>query len=180
MIYGKRIRLRAPERDDVPRFVAWLNDPEVRQGLSMYLPLSISEEEKWFEQMLERPANEHPLTIDVRNTEDWIPIGNCGFFSIDWRNRVSEVGIFIGDKSYWNQGYGSEAMGMLLRHGFLTLNLNRIFLRVFESNPRAIRAYEKSGFIHEGRQRQAEYQNGKYIDVLLMSVIRSEWKPITE
>ena len=177
MIYGERIRLRAPERDDLPRFVAWLNDPEVRQGLSLYLPLSSSEEEKWFDSMLERPASEHPLTIEVRQNDGWIPIGNCGFINIDWQNRLSEVGIFIGEKSYWNNGYGSEAMGMLLKHGFLTLNLNRIFLRVFENNPRAIRAYEKTGFIHEGRQRQAEYQEGKYIDVLMMSVLRAEWQP---
>jgi diamine N-acetyltransferase len=177
MIYGKRIRFRAPERDDVPRFVAWLNDPEVREGISLFLPLSTSEEEKWFESMLERPASEHPLTIEVRDNDEWIPIGNCGFINIDWRNRASEVGIFIGEKSYWNQGYGTEAMGMLLKHGFQTLNLNRIFLRVFESNPRAIRAYEKAGFIHEGSLRHAEYKNGEYIHVLLMSVIRSEWQP---
>lgn len=175
MIYGKRIRLRAPEKGDVPRFTAWLNDPEVRQGLSMYLPLSIAEEERWFENMLQQPANEHPLTIEVRQGESWIPIGNCGFMNIDWRNRASEVGIFIGEKSFWNQGYGTETMHLLLEHGFQTLNLNRIFLRVFGNNTRAIRSYEKAGFIHEGRMRQAEYQAGEYIDVLLMSVLRSEW-----
>ncbi len=175
MIYGKRIRLRAPEKGDVPRFTAWLNDPEVRQGLSMYLPLSIAEEERWFENMLQQPANEHPLTIEVRQGESWIPIGNCGFMNIEWRNRASEVGIFIGEKSFWNQGYGTETMRLLLEHGFQTLNLNRIFLRVFGNNARAIRSYEKAGFIHEGRMRQAEYQAGAYIDVLLMSVLRSEW-----
>lgn len=176
MIYGKRIRLRAPERDDVPRFAAWLNDPEVRQGLSMYLPLSISEEERWFEHMLQTPAGEHPLTIEVKRDETWIPIGNCSFMNIDWRNRSAEIGIFIGEKSFWNQGFGSEAMKLMLEHGFQTLNLNRIFLRVFQTNPRAINSYEKVGFIHEGRLRQAEYRDGKYVDVLLMSVLRSEWR----
>ncbi len=176
MIYGKRIRLRAPERDDVPRFAAWLNDPDVRQGLSMYLPLSISEEERWFENMLQSPTSEHPLTIEVKQDETWIPVGNCGFMNIDWRIRSAEIGIFIGEKSFWNQGLGTEAMKLMLKHGFLTLNLNRIFLRVFQTNPRAIRSYEKAGFIQEGRLREAEYQEGKYIDVLLMSVLRSEWR----
>jgi diamine N-acetyltransferase len=176
MIYGDRIRLRADERADLPRFVEWLNDPDVREGISSHLPQSQAEEEQWYETMLKTPHDEHPLAIDVR-TEDggWQLIGNCGFFDLKWRNRSAEVGIFIGDKSRWNQGYGTETMRMLLKHGFETLNLNRIYLNVFASNPRAIRCYEKVGFVHEGRQRQAEYQHGQYIDMLLMSVLRSEY-----
>jgi len=69
---------------------------------------------------------------------------------------------------------------LLLRHGFLTLNLNRVFLRVFETNPRAIRSYEKAGFIHEGRLRQAEFRDGQYVDILLMSVLRSEWEDASQ
>ena len=59
MIYGKRIRLRRPEKEDLPLFVRWLNDPEVQAGISMYLPIGMAEEEKWFEKMLERPVAEH-------------------------------------------------------------------------------------------------------------------------
>lgn len=175
MIYGDRVRLRHVEREDLPQFVVWLNDPEVSQGLSMHTPLSLAEEEDWFEKVLKRPIEERPLCIDVQKGDEWSLLGNCGFFSIDWRNRSAELGIFIGDKSYWNQGYGSEVMKMLLQHGFSTLNLHRIFLRVFEDNPRAIRVYEKAGFIHEGRQRQAEYHDGRFHDILLMSVLRPEW-----
>jgi RimJ/RimL family protein N-acetyltransferase len=80
----------------------------------------------------------------------------------------------IGDKTCWNQGYGTESVRLLCQHGFNTLNLNRIFLHVFESNPRAIRAYEKAGFTLEGRERQAEYKDGKFIDVLRMSLLKSE------
>jgi diamine N-acetyltransferase len=179
MIYGERIRLRAPTRDDLPRFTAWLNDSEIRQYISIILPFSIEEEEGWFEAMLKRPKEEHPLVIEVRQSEtkaeSWIPIGNLGFHEINWRVGSAELGIVIGEKAYWNQGYGGEAVSLMLRHGFETLNLNRIFLRVFESNPRAIRAYEKVGFVHEGRFRQAEYAGGKYVDVLFMSVLREEW-----
>jgi diamine N-acetyltransferase len=176
MIYGKRIRLRALEREDLPRFVAWFNDNEVTAGLSVFLPMSQDEEEQWYEGMLKIAPTEHPMMIEIRSDETWIPIGDCGFHKIDWRNQAAELGIVIGEKSYWNQGYGTEAMRLLLRHGFNTLNLNRIFLRVFESNPRAIRTYEKAGFVHEGCFRQAEYRNGRYVDVLFMSVLRSEWK----
>lgn len=175
MIYAERIRLRAPERHDVPRFTQWLNDSDILAGLLLYLPMSLAEEEKWFENMLARPAAEHPLVIEVRQGDEWLPVGNCGFHNIDWRCRAAEVGIFIGEKSLWNQGYGSEAMQLLLKHGFETLNLNRIALDVYETNPRAIRSYEKVGFVHEGRKRQAMYKNGQYLDILLMSVLREEW-----
>lgn len=176
MIYGKRIRFRHAEREDLPFFVAWLNNPEVRAGLSLYLPLSLAEEEQWFENMLKLPNDERPLVIEAQLGDNWKPIGNCGYHNLEWRNRVAEVGIVIGEKSYWNQGYGSEAMSLLLQHGFNTLNLNRIFLRVYETNKRAIHTYEKAGFIQEGRLRQAQYQEGNYIDVLVMSVLRTEWQ----
>ena len=175
MIYGERIRLRAPEREDVPRFQAWLNDPDVRSGLELHLPMSLVEEENWFEGMIKRPAAEHPLTIEVRNGDEWKPVGNIGLVNIDWRCRSAEVGIFIGEKALWNQGYGSEAMRLMLHHGFETLNLNRIFLRVHADNLRAVRAYEKAGYVHEGRFRQAEFKDGHYVDVLFMSVLKSEW-----
>src|SRR5262249_23759045 len=83
------------------------------------------------------------------------------------------------DKAYWNRGYGTEALRLLLRHGFHTLNLNRVALRVYGNNARAIHAYEKAGFAHEGQLRQAIYKEGAYRDVLLMSVLREEWKDVS-
>ena len=176
MITGERIRLRAVERDDLPLFVAWLNDPEVTAGLSLYLPLSQADEEGWFEHMVNQPAEQHPLVIEIPGQDGWQAIGDCSFQFIDQHNRSAEIGIFIGQKDLWDKGYGTEAMCLMLKHGFNTLNLHRIFLRVFETNKRAIRSYEKTGFVHEGRLRQAEYRNGAYIDVLLMSVLKSEWR----
>jgi RimJ/RimL family protein N-acetyltransferase len=180
MIYGKRVRLRHVEREDLPHFVEWLNDPEVRQGLSMYLPISHAEEEKWFERVLSSSREEQPLVIEVQIGDAWKMIGNSGFFDLDSRNRSAELGIFIGDKACWNQGYGTEVMRLLLRIGFATLNLHRICLRVYEDNLRAVRCYEKVGFVHEGRQRQAEFREGRYKDLLLMSVLRTEWNEAEE
>lgn len=176
MIYGERIRFRAVEREDLPRFVAWLNDPEVLQGLLLYLPLSLNDEENWYESMMKRPTDEHPMVIEIQQADEWLPIGNCGFVKIDWRNRSGEIGIFIGEKRLWNQGYGTDAMRLLLQHGFHTLNLNRIALDVYNTNLRAVRSYEKAGFVHEGRKRQAIFKGGKYLDILQMSVLREEWE----
>jgi len=175
MIYGERIRLRSIEREDLPRFVEWLNDPEVIEGLALYLPFSLAEETKWFEKMIEYPPEEHVLGIEIRAEEGWALIGSCGFHNVEWKNCNAEVGIAIGDKSRWNQGYGTETMRLLLKHGFESLNLNRIYLRAHASNARAIHTYEKAGFVLEGRKRQAVYKNGRYDDELIMSMLRSEW-----
>jgi RimJ/RimL family protein N-acetyltransferase len=176
MIDSERTRLRAIEREDIPRFVEWLNDPEVTAGLLITLPMSTWDETRWFESLANRAPEERPLALDARLPDGgWTHIGNVGLQQIEWTNRAAEFGIFIGDKAFWNNGYGSEATRLTLKHGFETLNLNRIYLYVFETNPRAIRAYVKCGFVREGTLRQSAYRNGRYIDALLMSMLRSEW-----
>jgi RimJ/RimL family protein N-acetyltransferase len=115
------------------------------------------------------------MVIEIRQEDGWQPIGNCGFHNIDGRCRSAEVGLFIGEKELWGQGYGTEVMQLLLKHAFETLNLNRLSLDVYETNPGAIRAYEKAGFVQEGRKRQGMYLDGKYVDILIMSVLRDEW-----
>ena len=176
MIYGDGIRLRAIEKDDLPVFVRWLNDPEVKEGLFIHLPLSHVLEEKWFEKVLGLPHEEQPMVIEISAGDGWVMIGSCGMKDINWPCRSCEVGIAIGDKNFWNMGYGTSTMRLLLKHGFSNLNLNRIELEVFEDNPRAIRAYEKAGFVREGVKRQAQYKSNRYVDVLIMSVLRSEWE----
>lgn len=188
MIFGERIRFRGIEKDDLAIFIKWFNDPEVLRGTGIYLPLSMADQEDWFEAMRKRPVDEHNLAIEVSlpgmravdvadepGEPGWKLIGSCSFFNLDHHNRCSEFGITIGEKSYWNKGYGTEAVRLLCQHGFNTLNLNRIYLRVFETNPGAVRAYEKAGFMHEGRQRQAEFREGKYIDVIVMSILKEEY-----
>ena len=175
IIYGKRVRMRGAERSDLDEFVEWINDPEVTEGLTLFLPMSSVDEEKWFEGVMQRPQEEKPLVIDMKDGTEWRVIGNSSFMGFDWVARSAEVGIMIGDKTIWDQGYGTEAMTLLLRHGFETLNLNRVYLRVFAENKRAIHTYEKVGFVHEGRMRQAVFKHGVYSDVLFMSILRDEW-----
>ena len=176
MIYGERIRFRRAEKTDLPLFMEWINDPDVTEGLTLYLPMGMWEEEEWFARLAKRPQTERPMTVEIADGDGWRAIGNLSFFNIDAVARSGEGGIMLGDKSIWNQGYGTEAMRLLLIHGFETLNLNRVQLYVYDQNRWAIRAYEKVGFVHEGRKRQALFKNGKYQDILIMSVLREEWK----
>jgi len=172
MIQGQRTRLRAIEREDLPTFVRWFNDPEVRQYLAMYMPMSMAEEEKWFERQLEDQDSQ----IFAIETGDGVHIGNCGLHDFDWKNRRAALGIAIGEKEYWGKGYGSDAVRTLLGFAFGEMNLHRIQLEVHDFNSRAIRCYEKCGFKLEGRQREALFRNGSYHDSLIMGILRKEFK----
>ena len=176
MILGERIRFRAIEREDLPMFVTWLNDPEVRQYLLMDMPLSQALEEDWYDNMRKEDPRRHPLMIEITTSAGWVSIGNISLFDFDDKNHSAEMGIMIGDKNYWNKGYGQEAVRLICKHGFETLNLHRIHLKVYAANQRGIRAYENAGFVHEGRLRQAMFFHGEYIDIILMGILRTEWR----
>jgi RimJ/RimL family protein N-acetyltransferase len=171
MIYGQKTRLRRIERQDIPTFVRWFGDPDVREFLVINRPISSAEEEKWFERKLAEEGSE----IFAIETMDGTHIGNIELFDINERNRHAELGIVLGEKAYWGQGYGSDAIRTLLRFGFEEMNLHRVYLCVYEDNARGIRAYEKCGFRHEGRLREANYRKGRYYDELIMGILRHEF-----
>jgi len=174
MIYGENLRLRAIEREDIPTFLRWFNDPEVRRHLLMHEPMSYAKEERWFEEHLSQ-RNEFMFAIEVKEGEAWVHIGNLGLHRIDWKNRVATFGIVIGEKAYWDRGYGTEAVRTALRYAFFELGLNRVELETFSFNRRAIRCYEKVGFRHEGTRRQALYRDGRYHDILIMGILKEEF-----
>jgi RimJ/RimL family protein N-acetyltransferase len=176
MIYGEEIRLRAIERTDLERYVAWFNDPEVTQHLMRHLPISLADEERWFENQQKLPEEGRAMALDARDGKQWVHIGGAGLHDIDWQSRLAEAGISIGDKRYWDRGFGTDAMRALLRHGFETLNLHRVYLRVFEDNERAIAVYRRLGFVEEGRLRKHFYRRGEYRDMLIMGILKSEWQ----
>lgn len=179
MIIGNRVRLRAIEKEDLPYYVKWLNDPEVKEGLAKILPLSLADEMQWFEALAKRDPYEKPMALEIQPDpvkDSWIFVGGGGLIDIDWVNRFAEIGIHIGDKTYWSQGYGTRAIKLILKHGFNNLNLHRLWLRVYASNQRAIRVYEKAGFVLEGKFREGRYLDGKYVDVMIMSVLKNEWQ----
>ncbi len=175
MITGDRVRLRAVADDDLQRFVDWFNDPEVTQGLSRISPLGIEEERRWFEEASEKDVFERPLSIDALVDGGWVHIGSCSFFHHEPIAQQAELGIMIGAKRYWDQGFGTESMRLLLKHGFDTLNFQKISLRLIEFNQRALKVYERVGFVLEGRLRRDAFRRGKYWDTLVMGILRSEW-----
>lgn len=177
MIIGKRVTLRAIERDDLPRLLAFNNDIDVELagGGDPPWPQSFARIAADYDRDTSAGGRDGSkdgvhFGIDAGGTF----IGIIVLFNVDPVGRTAELGISIGDKSYWGQGYGREAIGLLVDYAFRMLNLRRVFLRVHGRNERAIRAYRASGFVEEGRLRQHVWSNGAYDDLVLMGVLRDE------
>ncbi len=112
------------------------------------------------------------MIFGIRLLEGGSLIGTCQLHAIDPIHRTAELQIRIAP-SHHGQGYGTEAVGLLLDHAFKDLNLHRVQLHVFATNARAIRVYEKAGFAREGVLLEAAYIDGKYVDVVVMGVLRA-------
>ncbi|MFW9988778.1 MAG: GNAT family N-acetyltransferase, partial [Candidatus Odinarchaeota archaeon] len=162
MLRGPRIKLGPIKREYIESFLKWFNDPEIIQYLIRYRPITRMAEENWIENLREDNENIHFSIVIFHEEKPEKLIGNCGLHNINWKDRIAEAGIVIGEKEYHNKGYGTEALNILLEYGFNTVNLNRIELIVYEYNIGAVKSYKKVGFIEEGRKRQFFWFNGKY------------------
>jgi RimJ/RimL family protein N-acetyltransferase len=173
-----RLTFQSLDKAFLPRYVEWMRDPEVTHNLGVpMVPYALTDEEAWLENEFKRPIDERTMSILIQDgeTSNLKLIGNGGYHAIDHREQSAEIGLFIADKAEWNKGYGTEAVQALIWHGFYHLNLHRIWLRVHAPNKGGIRAYEKAGMRHEGTLREAHYQEGKFVDVYIMSILRPEW-----
>jgi RimJ/RimL family protein N-acetyltransferase len=171
-LIGSTTYLRPLEKTDAPTLVSWFNDSDVTRFLRWYRPMSLEQEEKFLDKL---QASEMDVILGIVTGPDDRLIGTCGLHHVDTRSRNAEFGISIGDKGYWGKGHGSEATRLMVDHAFATLNLNRVWLQVFEYNERGIKTYEKAGFRLEGRCRQHTYREGRYWDELMMGILRAEW-----
>ena len=176
LLSGQLVRLTAMNAEtDATVLARWDLDSEyVRQLNSgphdMNLAKKIREE-------IEKEQSEDPNTIAfaVRTLSDDQLIGFVAFDGINWRYGDTFVGIGIGERAYRGKGYGTDTMRVLLRYGFMELNLARVQLNTFSYNERAIRSYFKAGFVEEGRMRGMLLRNGQRWAFVYMSILREEW-----
>lgn len=174
---SERLYYRAPELTDVEIFTRWFNDPRIRLFLDHRVwPVSSLFEESWVRQQAEPPKNTRSDVVLVFGKKGEAKlIGSTGLHAINWIVREAEWGIVIGDPEDWDRGFGREVARRVLAYAFVTLNLNRVKLRVNASHPRGIACYESAGFVREGVLRQASYTEGRYEDLVMMAVIRDDW-----
>ncbi len=165
-----RLRLRPLAASDLRRCVKWFSDPEVLRFLGRNGPVTFAEEERWFRDY-ERRTDEQIFAIEVEG----LHIGNIGLHKIDRFHRKAEVGIVIGEPTFWSKGYGTEAMESALRYAFGPLGLNKVSLDVLETNERAIRTYERIRFVQEGVHREDAFKDGRFVHVIRMSILAREF-----
>ena len=172
---GKLCYLSPIDLDDAEKFTEWLNDLEVISNLTLHSAVINVNSERT---ILEKLSKEHNYSIiDIETNQ---LIGNCGLFDLDHLNRKAEVGLFIGDKKFWNRGYGTEALRLLLDYGFKALNLHNIMLKVYSFNERAIKCYEKTGFKIIGKRRASLRRLNNVYDEIYMDILPEEFYGASE
>ncbi len=171
MFVGEKVTLRGVTRDDLPLLLSHCNDPEVDLAAGeLPSPMSMERLEKWYEALVEqRPMRRFAIDVDGRF------LGTCLLQNVDETAGHAELGITIGDKDSWGHGYGRDAIRVLLDYAFRLANLRRVWLQTHAENERAIRAYRAVGFVEEGRLRDHVWLDGRYVDQVLMGILRTEF-----
>ncbi len=171
-LIGEKIYLRAPEPGDENVIAASENHPDARSFLYYALP---SSPETQAGRIKQKSQDHSTIFFTICTIEPDEPVGCTSFVRIDWAGRMATFYIAIAEKKNWSKGYGKEATKLMVDYAFASLNLNRVQLHVSVENERAVSVYEKTGFVKEGRLRQAMYFDNHYIDFLLMAIIKEDW-----
>jgi len=173
-ITGPTVVLRCHVPENLAAFRRWYADREIAR-LARYQesPMRPEEIERFFRARAIGP-DALSMAVHIRTTDRLI--GTCAFSQLDPDNGSALYHITIGEADAWGRGYGTEATRLMLDHAFGTLGLHRIALFVFEFNVRAVRAYQRCGFVVEGRARESIWRDGRWWDELAMSVLESDWR----
>lgn len=166
-------KLRELSKKDLIKVNGWRNNPELIKLLGApFRYIDVQIDERWYENYLSNRNTAIRCAIVDENDE---VLGLVSLLGIDRLNQSAEFNIMIGDTNNQGKGIGSFAVKEMLHHAFYDMNLQRIELTVLEDNARAKHVYEKNGFVYEGRKRKAVFKDGKFVDMLMYSVLRDEY-----
>ena len=170
----ENVKLRALTITDLPLTLKWHNQPDIVEMYAGHpFPVNEEMEHKWYEKIL---TSNFPITVfGIELIENNKLIGLTILRDINLINRSAETAIYIGDQNERSKGYSKEALTLTLNFAFNNLGLHRVFLSVREDNIAAIGLYEKMGFIREGILRDSIYKDGKYISLIIMSILEGEF-----
>lgn len=170
MIAGDKVILRALEQADLERCWQWMNDPNIVRTLKTRYPMPFHGEAEWLERAVRESAGEKHFAIESRDAR--VHIGNASIHGIDWVSRTGAFGLFIGEPSAWNRGFGSDAIRTLTRFAFDEMNLRKLRINVFEYNEKAKHVLDALGFVQEGKLTAEFYREGTYHDIVILSIFR--------
>jgi len=162
------VLLRSLEKQDADRLYTYRNDPATTAMLGGFSAgYSRDDMRDWIEF---HRATKNEVLWAIADLDDDSCIGHVGLYQVDHRIRKAEFAILIGDPDRRGTGIGKSVTSAVIEYGFAQLNLHRIELTVLAFNEPAIRLYEGLGFVKEGVQRDAQYRDGTYHDVILMAI----------
>jgi RimJ/RimL family protein N-acetyltransferase len=170
MIAGEHVILRAFEREDAERCYRWMNDPNIVRTLKSRYPIAFSNEVEWLERAMQPRTDERHFAIERK--DDRAHIGNASIEEIDWVSRTAWFGLFIGDPTAWNRGFGSDAIETLVRFAFDEMNLHKLRIQIFDYNERAKHILASRGFVQEGKLVRDFYREGTWHDIVILSIFR--------
>lgn len=169
---GSRIYLSPVDSEEVESYLKWMNDEAVAVPFGVYSKVVSSRKDlKW----IYEPNSDMQRYAIVLLDSDRL-IGSISLHNIDHLHRNAFIGIFIGDEEQRGKGLGTEAIRLILKYGFKTLNLHNIMLTVHADNLAGIACYKKAGFKEVGRLPEWTFKDGKYVDKLYMSILEHEFK----
>lgn len=173
MLEGRLVRLRGLREEDLEVVARHYDDPEVLRYLAFWdRPQTAGDLRAWYDRVT---ASSDP-TMAIADLRDDSFLGAVGLHLVDARARRAGIGIAIWEPDGRGRGCGTEAMELVCELAFAYRNMHRVELTVLAGNARAIRVYEKAGFVVEGRLREAFYWDGRYDDLVCMGLLRSQWE----
>lgn len=178
-LMGERVLLREFRQEDISGMRDWINDTEITRylGGAFTRPQTWEQTEQYLRGFLTGDAG--GVNFAIAEKESGRYIGQCNLLSIDYVARNAELAITL-TRQYVGDGLGTEAVRLLTGYAFRMLNLNKVYLKVHSDNKRAIRCYEKCGFVQEGVLREHKFLDGRYADILFMGILRREFAQADE
>jgi RimJ/RimL family protein N-acetyltransferase len=170
-IKGDKVIIRAKKSDDAVNDYRWQSDKEL-SALDAVSPLNLPFQD-YYREYIETLVHPYPNRITFAvDTHDGIHIGNCVYYNIDKESNETEIGIMIGERYYWDQGYGTEIISTLIDYLFIRLKFQRIYLKTLITNIRAQKCFEKCGLVPCGYRHLDGYH------FLVMDISRSRWQEL--
>ncbi len=171
---GKQIFLRALSIADIPVWHAWFNSAEVTEDVNQGAFPNTEAAQQEHLHSLSKSRTDVQLGIALKETGELV--GIIGIHKIDWIHRHGDISIIIGDTRSWGKGIATEAIALMVEHGFEKLNLHKLTAGMWATNEGSRRSFERNGFVLEGTLRESYVYKSRYVDEWRFGLLRSEWE----
>jgi RimJ/RimL family protein N-acetyltransferase len=170
---GRTVTLRPFSEHDLPLMQQWFQDPELREMTGQISAYTPTQAKQWYRELSADPDRLWFIIITKKGNR---VIGEAGLLRMVTSWKCTDMGIIIGEKNAWRQGYGTDTGRVLLKYVFDILRFHRIGIGVVGFHVAALRFWEQLGFKNEGVWRDGYYCDNQYSDFIMMSILEEEYR----